>query len=161
MILRIISHMRSNSIAYVALLFSMLALGGGAYAAVALPANSVGARQIRNHSIAPIKFNTHAIGGTVLHWAQVRADGTLASSSSRATDNGVAQDGDYLISWGGTFSPRCIPVVTTIGTGGLLSAPTGFANARIVAGHPTRVWISTYTAQGQPSPAAFSLAVIC
>lgn len=161
MILRIVNHVRSNVIAYAALAFSMLALGGGAYAAVVLPANSVGARQIRNHSIAPIKFNTHAIGGTVLHWAQVRAEGTLASSGSRATDNGVPHDGDYLISWGDAFSARCIPTVTVIGTGGLLSPPAGYANAHILAGHPTRVWVSTYTAQGAPSPAAFSLAVIC
>lgn len=161
MIPRIVNHARSNVIAYVALVFSMLALGGGAYAAAMLPPNSVGARQIRNHSIAPIKFNPHAIGGSVLHWAQVGANGTLASSSSRATDNGVPHDGDYLISWGDTFSARCVPVVSVIGTAGLLSPPTGFANARTLTGHPTRVWVSTYTAQGQPSPAAFSLAVLC
>ena len=54
-----------------------------------------------------------------------------------------------------------IPVATVIGSTGLLSPAAGFANARVTGSHPTRVWVSTYSAQGAPAPAAFSLAVIC
>jgi len=158
---RLLHHARSNVIAYLALTMSFLALGGGAYAALSLPPNSVGARQIRNHSIAPVKFDPSAIGGSVRHWAQVNGGGTIASSSSRAKDTGVAPDGDYVITWSDTFPAGCVPVVTVLGTTALLSPANGFANARITGSHPTRVWVSTYDAQGASTPEPFSLAVIC
>jgi hypothetical protein len=120
MIIRLLDHARSNAIAYTALFLSTLALAGGAYAAVSLPANSVGARQIRNHSIDPVKFNPSTIGGSVRHWAQVNAKGKIVSSSSRAQDSGVPRDGDYLITWSDTFPNRCTPVVTVLGTSRLL-----------------------------------------
>src|SRR5450755_208949 len=161
MIVRVISHLRANVIAYVALGFSTLGLGGGAYAAMSLPANSVGSRQIQKHSIDPVKFDPRAIGGSVRDWAQVSAQGAIVSASRRARDNGVALDGDYVISWGDTFSTRCVAIATPLATVGLLSASTGFANARIVSARPTVVWVETFNAQGTPAPAAFSLAIIC
>ena len=69
---RILSHLRGNVVAYLAL---FVALGGTSYAAVALPANSVGARQIRNHSITPVKLNPRRIGASVRAWAVIQ-DGT-------------------------------------------------------------------------------------
>lgn len=41
----------------VATLALFLALGGGAYAAIALPANSVGAKQLKNHAVTPAKLS--------------------------------------------------------------------------------------------------------
>ena len=161
MFVRLLHHARSNVIAYIALAMSFLALAGGAYAALSLPANSVGARQIRNHSITLVKLDPSSIGGAVRHWAQVNADGTVARSSSPAQDTGVAPDGDYLITWSDTLPAGCVPVATVLGTATLLSPATGFANARITGSHPTRVWVSTYNAQGVSKPVPFSLAVIC
>jgi hypothetical protein len=128
---------------------------------MSLPANSVGSRQIQNHSIDPVKFDRRAIGGTVRDWAQVSAQGTITSANRHARDNGVPPDGDYVITWGDTFSARCIAITEPLATVGLLSATTGFANARIVSANPTVVWVETFNAQGKPSPAAFSLAIIC
>lgn len=161
MFVRLIDHARRNVIAYIALAMSCLALAGGAYAALTLPPNSVGARQIRNHSVGPVKLDPRSIGGVVRHWAQVNADGTVAHSSSRARDTGVAPDGDYVINWGDTLPAGCTPVATVLGTAALLSPPAGFANARITGRRPTRVWVSTYDAQGVSKPEPFSLAVIC
>ncbi|MGI8559673.1 MAG: hypothetical protein ACR2ND_15455 [Solirubrobacteraceae bacterium] len=161
MIVRLLDHLRPNVIAYIALAMSFLALGGGAYAAFSLPPNSVGARQIRNHSVTLVKLDPRSIGGAVRHWAQVNADGTIARSSSRARETGVAPDGDYVINWSDTMPPGCVPIATALGTAALLSPATGFANARITGGHPTRVWVSTYSAQGASKPEPFSLAVIC
>ena len=48
-----LTHLRKNVVAYVAL---FVALGGTSYAAVSLPAGSVGNRQLKNHSITPIKL---------------------------------------------------------------------------------------------------------
>jgi hypothetical protein len=160
MFVRLLEHARSNAIAYVALCVSMLALAGGAYAAISLPANSVGAPQIHNHSIAPVKFNPSAIGGSVRHWAQVNAQGKIISSSSRALENGIPRDGGYLMSWSDKFSAKCIPVATVLGPSTILGPTPGFANARIVGGRPTRVLV-TFNPQGSPAPAAFSVAVVC
>ena len=55
---RVLHHVRHNVVAYLAL---FIALGGTSYAAVSLPKNSVGAAQIRNHSITPVKFASKSI----------------------------------------------------------------------------------------------------
>ena len=47
LITRVLRHARQNVVAYLAL---FIALGGTSYAAFNLPANSVGAQQIKNHS---------------------------------------------------------------------------------------------------------------
>jgi hypothetical protein len=161
MITRMLEQARSNAVAYLALGLSILALAGGAYAAWVVPPHSVGARQIINHSIAPIKLDPSAIGGSVRHWAGVDAQGSIVSSSSRAHDTGVPIDGDYLINWSDTFSNRCVPVVTVLGPAALLSPASGFANARLTGSHPTRVWVSTYKPQGGSNPESFSVAVVC
>ncbi|HWD65291.1 MAG TPA: hypothetical protein VG405_08955, partial [Solirubrobacteraceae bacterium] len=61
-----INHLRANVVAYLAL---FVALGGTSYAAVNLPSNSVGNRQIRNHSIDPDKLNPRFIRGNIRIWA--------------------------------------------------------------------------------------------
>ena len=76
-----LAHLRQNVVAYLAL---FVALGGTGYAAANLPAGSVGASQLRNHSIAPVKFNRQFINGTVRAWAEINANGTVMSSSSKA-----------------------------------------------------------------------------
>jgi hypothetical protein len=161
MINRLLAHARAHAIAYAALILSILGLCGGAYAALSLPANSVGAAQIRNGSINPVKFNPTAIGGAVRHWVRVTADGTIVAASSRARDTGIARDGSYLITWSDTLPPKCIPLATVIGRAGLLQPAQGFANATITGRHPTRVWVSTYDPQGDAKPLGFSLAVVC
>jgi len=161
LIVRLLAHARANTIAWTALAMSFLALSGGAYAALSLPAGSVGTRQLRNGSITPAKLDPRAIGGSVRHWAQVNAAGSIVSSSSHARDTGVAADGDYVITWSDSFPTRCVPGVTVLGKTSLLSPAVGFANVRNTGSHPTRVWVSTYDPQGTPKPAPFSLAVIC
>jgi hypothetical protein len=55
--------LRKNPIAYLAL---FLALGGTSYAAVELPANSVGARQLRNGSVNNAKVKAHSLHAAAL-----------------------------------------------------------------------------------------------
>ena len=87
-----LSHLRKNVVAYVAL---FVALGGTSYAAVSLPAGSVGNRQLKNHSISPIKFERAVEAGYVRDWAQIDAAGQIIASDPEA----------HLIGWGdsGTF----------------------------------------------------------
>ena len=78
---RLLVHIRNNLVAYIAL---FVVLGGTSYAAFSLPANSVGAHQIRDHSITPVKFDPSAIGGSVRYWARISASGRVVDSRPRA-----------------------------------------------------------------------------
>ena len=82
---RVVQHIRSNVVAYVAL---FVALGGTSYAALKLPANSVGTKQIKNHSITPIKLDPSKTGAVVRFWAIAQ----LSSANERA-DRGVEASG--------------------------------------------------------------------
>lgn len=168
MMRRLLTHARANLIGYVAL---FVALGGTSYAAVSLAPGSVGTRQIQNGAVTgrklangavtPAKLQSRAFGGVVRHWAQVSARGRIVSASERARDNGLSRDGDYVISWGDSFPSRCIALATSAATGSVLTPTSGYANTKIAGRRPTDVIVNTYNAQGQPSPAAFSVAVIC
>lgn len=59
---RILTHLKSNAVAYIAL---FVALGGTSYAAFSLPAGSVGGRQLQNRAIDPIKLNPTTIGASI------------------------------------------------------------------------------------------------
>jgi hypothetical protein len=78
---RALDHLKSNAIAYLAL---FVALGGTSYAAVRLPAGSVGTRALKNHSVTPIKFDRGSIAGYVRDYAQVNGNGVLVASRPRA-----------------------------------------------------------------------------
>src|SRR3954453_7056621 len=55
---RLVEHPRRNAVAYVAL---SVALGGTSYAAVNLPANSVGHSQLRNNAVASPEVKNHSL----------------------------------------------------------------------------------------------------
>ncbi len=78
---RLVNFARHNAIALAAL---FIALGGTSYAAISLPANSVGARQIKPHSISPNKFQRNSIAGYVRDWAKISGIGTVIASRPRA-----------------------------------------------------------------------------
>lgn len=169
MISRLLAHLRSNAIAYVAL---FVALSGTSYAAIKLPRGSVGTRQLRNGavktkkvangSITPAKLDAKKIAGSVRHWADVSAGGNILASSSKARVTGIPAQGGYVVSWtGARFSAHCAAIATPVGSRLLVGPPTGFANTHIAGVRPTSVWVDTYSANGQPMPAAFSLVVIC
>jgi hypothetical protein len=80
-VLKTVTFIRHNAIALLAL---FVALGGTSYAALSLPAGSVGTKQLRNHSITPIKLDPGSIGGYIRFWARVSAGGRLIASSPRA-----------------------------------------------------------------------------
>jgi len=162
MFIRLLGHVRANTVAYLALILAALALAGGAYAALAVPANSVGASQIRNHSIGPVKLDPRAIGGSVRHWARVDATGKIVASSSRANGSaGTPSEGVYLITWSDSFSNRCAAIATVLGPVAGLGASSGYANARVTGAHPAGVFVSTYGPDGKQAPAPFSVVVIC
>jgi hypothetical protein len=60
----------------------LVALSGTAYAAIKLPANSVGTKQIKNGAVTLTKISASAQQGLKPRaWAVVKADGTILASS--------------------------------------------------------------------------------
>ncbi len=164
---RLVTHVRANLVAYVAL---FIALGGTSYAAIRLPPGSVGTTQLRNGAVTAKKLARgavtpnkldRAIGGSVRHWARISATGAVIASSSKAQVLGAPAQGGYVISWGDMFSRTCAAIATPAGDAIVLGPSSGYASTFIAQQKPTSVTVDTYNAAGQPSPAAFSVAVIC
>src|SRR4051812_26985527 len=99
----VLSHVRRNAVAYLAL---AVALGGTSYAAVSLPANSVGTPQLKAHAVTLSKIAART--RRALHGAKGAAGlagargptgptgpaGTTGAAGSNATVNGIAAGGD-------------------------------------------------------------------
>lgn len=112
--LKTLTFIRHNAIALAAL---FVALGGTSYAAFSLPAGSVGARQLRNHSITPIKFDAGSIGGFVRYWARIDAAGKVIASRPRAkivawysSPTGPYSGG--IVRWGKPIGRSCFSLAT-------------------------------------------------
>jgi hypothetical protein len=112
---RLIRHARSNVIAYLAL---FVALGGTSYAAINLPANSVGTRQLKNGSVTPRKLDPQAFGGSLRHWAFVNYDGHVIGGSRGAKVWTRGSSFPYYVSWGDRFSHSCAVLATSPGREG-------------------------------------------
>jgi hypothetical protein len=174
---RLTSHIRGNLVGWIALFVS---LGGTGYAAISIPRNSVGAAQIRNHSITPVKFNPSSIGGSVRAWAIIRANATvLASSGKRLVVFSSAVPGSYVIEWRVRLPRTCATVANVderspdqtpiqLPNGGTASAAIGYVSSIQTATVPTGAGhkasdtsLDTFNQSGQPTPMAFDVAVIC
>lgn len=83
-----ITHIRRNAIAYLAL---FLVLGGTSYAAIQLPSNSVGTRQLRNGAVTLTKISSNAQA------ALQGAQGPKGDPGPGAAgfDAAVLEDGNY------------------------------------------------------------------
>src|SRR5438309_1156727 len=112
---RLLDYVRRHAIASLALVCSLLALAGASYAAFTLPSNSVGAAQIRNHVIGPMKLDPNAITGSIRAWVKLQwgHNGKLvarASSSRVRVSTGASGES---ITWPHRrFSPRCVASAT-------------------------------------------------
>jgi hypothetical protein len=83
-----LSHARQNVIAYLAL---FVALGGTSYAAIKLPANSVGTKQIKNSSVTSAKIKDGSIQTVDLAAGTLKAGGVgPAGPAGTKGDTGAA-----------------------------------------------------------------------
>ena len=150
---RILHHLRANVIAYLAL---FIALGGTSYA-FTLPAGSVGSRELKNHSITPIKFDPRSIAAYVRAWAVIKNGNHVVSSRPKARVVGWDPSfGAGVVSWGHAIQRACFPVA---------SGGTDLIQVAILPGahHTYQVHIGYYTSNGQldPSPVVGYVAVMC
>lgn len=110
---RVVHHMKSNVVAYLAL---FIALGGTSYAAIRLPAGSVDSRALRNHSVSAVKLDRSSIAGYVRDWARIDSNGRITGSRPRARLIGWAESGPApggLVQWARPIPASCIAVATT------------------------------------------------
>ena len=173
---RLIAHLRSNLVGWIAL---FVALGGTGYAAISIPRNSVGAAQIRNRSITPEKLNPKSIGGSVRAWAIIRANATVVASSGRPSVVASAMPGRYLIQWGVRLPRACATVANVdvrspdqtpvtaswrrwAQTSSSATSATWTPRRSDSGGHKvSETNLNTFNQAGQPTPMAFDVAVIC
>jgi hypothetical protein len=187
MISTLIHHARRHVIAYIALVCSLLALGGTAYAGLQIPNGAVGETQLRNHVIDPVKWDQNYVTGFVRRWATVNPSGAILSASPGGQAKATGT-GSYAVTWGDAFAGWCAPVATVLGgsipppvttttttattttsTTSTTTTPqpkptTGaYADASIATrnGQSTLVAVATYNSLGQPTNEPFSLAVVC
>jgi hypothetical protein len=173
---RVIAHLRGNLVGWIAL---FVALGGTGYAAISIPRNSVGAAQIRNRSITPVKLNPSAIGGSVRAWAIIRANATVLASSRKPVVLPRAVPGLYIIQWPVRLPRTCATVANIddrspnqtpiqLPDGGTASAAIGYVSSvdteTVPSGGGHRISetsLNTFNQSSQPTPMAFDVAVIC
>lgn len=138
MFAKLLNQLRRQYLGAIAI---FVALGGSAYAATALPAGSVGTRQLRNGAVTNKKLAKGSVGaadldrstlaGYVRAYAQVHS-GQLTSSRPQATlldwhTSGLGPGG--IIKWKRPFPTSCFALA------GTLSFPAGsYASAEVVSG---------------------------
>lgn len=153
---RFLQHVRSNLVAYLAL---FVALGGTGYAAVALPANSVGPRQIRNRSIGAVKLNQSSIAASIKAWVNVQVVGSGATTTSSSPVHvNVISDGEF-ISWTHQgFATNCFPMVTPE-----ITYAQGLEGYVTVSFAPRNHSLSVvgHAANGTTRPQSVSVAILC
>jgi hypothetical protein len=131
---RLINHLKHNVVAYLAL---FVALGGMSYAAINLPAGSVGTKQLRNGAVTNKKLAKGSVGATDLDhksiagyvhdYAHIRF-GKLVSARPRARLVAWAQSG---LQPGGTIQWKT-PIPTTCTTfANTFTIPASYASAQI------------------------------
>lgn len=115
---RTIDFLKHNAIALAAL---FIALGGTSYAAVAIPKDSVGARQLRRgavtatkiHSgaITPGKLSSKSFGGRILYLTELNPDGSVALSDPKgiATTKWTEGSGGIVV-FPRSIPKRCVPL---------------------------------------------------
>jgi hypothetical protein len=165
---RLVRHVRANAVAYLAL---TVALSGTSYAAIGLGPNSVGAAQIKNHSIDPVKLDPRVFAGFVRHWVHVSATGRVIASSGGAKVTYSASE--YQVTWNDSVvsdrSSRCVPFVTVDTAFAPVPPPAGsqpalYASASLLRGpgrSQTSVFVATYNGQNVAVPGPFYLGLVC
>ncbi len=152
---RIIAHLKQNLVAYLAL---FVALGGTSYAALRIPAGSVGNRQLKNHAVTPVKLDGGKTAGYVADWAQIGDNGILLDARPRGAKilgwNGTPNTPGIggSIQWRNRLSNACIPMVS-VDQPGVDAVPVS-ANLN---GPVNRPYVSIH----EVAPRTVNVAVIC
>jgi hypothetical protein len=161
MLLRPLRHIRNNLVGYIAL---FVALGGTSYAALSLPAGSVGTPQLRNGAITAAKVNPTSIAANVRAWATLQWFGTWKIQASTSDIHVTNIAAGEVVSWRRTrFARNCIGSVTPIrnfvAEPGVVS-PNGYVTTSFDprAGH---LEIDALASNAAPQVQSVSILIVC
>jgi hypothetical protein len=168
-VLKSLTFIRHNAIALLAL---FVALGGTSYAALSLPAGSVGTSQLRNRAVTSRKLakgavtaanlDPKSIAGRIADWAQIRADGHVTASRPRASVSMTdPARGLFRISWHRSISSGCIAVANPTNVPTVLGSTSASAFGLGGQNSATSLLISTFDASGNNVPVNVNVVVIC
>lgn len=165
---RILLSIRQNAIALTALFVS---LGGASYAAMKIPAHSVGTKQLRNggvtskklarHSVTASKLDPKSIAGHIVAWAQVSAQGQPIASNPQATVSlKNPSEGLFHVSWQRNLPSSCIAIANPANVG---SAQPETANTLgpVTSGQFSDLIVFTFDGHGARVPETFNVVVVC
>jgi len=155
------AHIRNNIVAYVAL---FVAMGGTSYAAFSIPRNSVGAPQIRNHSITHVKLNQKSIAGTVEAWVKLQWRGSRIVATGSSSRVSVANDASAEnVFWPHRhFARACIASATPqVNLGS--AARDGYVTAQFDPSNPAGAVLELdgFSTAGVASPQAVDVLIFC
>jgi hypothetical protein len=151
---RIIDFLRHNAIAIAAL---FIALGGTSYAAVAIPTNSVGTRQLRNGAVTRAKLAS-GIGGEVFAVTELNTTGGVVTSTPknvkvedwRVNTPGLVNEGG-IIYYPHQIPSSCLPIAMPNSFGnadgedhlpGVSAVRTGRSGIQVGADSPTFITVA-------------------
>jgi hypothetical protein len=160
-----------------------IALGGSSYAAITLPRNSVGSRQIRSAAVGTSEVRDRSLQTTDLsltarrslrgakgdpgaagppgspairYYAAITAAGERARGNATSSVHTVGGSGSYTVAFGQNLS-GCV-YTATVGTTDSTTAPAGRATVRDDGGN---VGVQVVDAAGTPADLPFHLVVAC
>jgi hypothetical protein len=168
-VLKTLTFIRHNAIALLAL---FVALGGTSYAALALPAGSVGTRQLRNgavttrklakRSVTAASLDPESIAGHIADWAQIRADGHVTSSRPNATVSLTDPTrGVYRVFWHRSIQLNCIAMANPTNVPTVVGQASADTLGPFGRGRNTYFIVQTFDASGNNVPESVNVVVIC
>jgi hypothetical protein len=164
-----LAYLRENILALLAL---FVALGGSSYAALSLPAGSVGTRQLRNGAVTSRKLAKHAvtaanldpesIPGHIADWAQIRSDGHVTSSRPNASVSLTDPTrGIYRVFWHRSIQLNCIAMANPTNVPTVLGQASADTLGPFGRGRNTYFIVQTFDASGNNVPESVNVVVIC
>jgi hypothetical protein len=158
---RLITYLKHNALGAIAL---FIALGGTSYAAVAIPRDSVGSRQLRTGAVTSTKIHSGAVtpgklssagfGGRILYFAEIENNGVVETSDPRAvkTEDWTLNSGGGEVVFPHRIPKGCFPLAT----GG--TEPTGAGTSPIVG---SQISNSTMVQVRVSGVSPVTLAIVC
>ena len=133
---KLLTHVKHNVVAYLAL---FVALGGTSYAAISLPAGSVGSKQLRSGAVTNKKLAKGAVGaadldrttvgGYVRGYVQISALGQILASRPAAKVvvwHTAGPDPGGTIQWTQRMPSSCFAMATAVYRGGTSPSASAF-----------------------------------
>ena len=167
--LKTLAFIRQHAIALTAL---FVALGGTSYAALSLPAGSVGTAQLRNGAVTGRKLakgavsaaslDPKSIAGHIADWAQIRADGHVMASSphASATASNPTQ-GLYQVYWHRSIAQNCVAIANPVNAGPVNASASAKTAGPFGRGRSAHLLVSTFDASGNNVPENVNVLVVC